>query len=154
MLLVGQGGCGAEGVLHSASEAALVPPSPATVLKTAYELEGGQRQVIFLDADELSEEELDQVAVSLESELRVTVLPAEAAFRGDPELAALTPVDPETGEVGVSLTLHEIAEVGSGECEAVISYARSGLDGGEVIMVYERRAGRWVLVDHFRGSQS
>jgi hypothetical protein len=150
--LLGLSGCGAQAVLPSGSSPD--GPSPTLVLKAVYELEGWQRPVIFLDAYDLPDDEFDQVMAELEVELRVDVLPAEAAFRGDPDLPALTPVDPATGQVGVSLTLHEITEISPSEYEANVSYARSGLDGGEVIMVYERRAGRWVLVEHFHGAQS
>jgi hypothetical protein len=146
------GGCGAQAVVATGGDSEA--PSPALVLKAAYELEGQQRQVVFVDAVELADDEFDALMAELEAELQVEVLPAEAAFRGDPDLPALTPIDPETGEVGVSLTLHEIAEVAAREYEAVVSYARSGLDGGELIIVLARDAAGWAVVEHVTGSQS
>ena len=150
--LVVLGGCGAQAVVSSGSS--LAAPSPALILKTAYELEGQQRQVIFLDAYELPDDRLDELMDELEAELRVDVLPAEAAFRGDPDLPALTPIDPQTGEVGVSLILHDITEIDPDEYEATVSYARSGLDGGDLILILERQAAGWAVVAHFRGAQS
>lgn len=150
--LLGLSGCGAQAVLPSGSSPDA--PSPTLVLKAVYELEGRQRPVIFLDAYDLPDDEFDQVMAELEVELRVDVLPAEAAFRGDPDLPALTPVDPDTGQVGVSLTLHEITEISPSEYEAIVSYARSGLDGGDVILLLQRRANRWSVVEHIVGAQS
>ena len=101
----------------------------------------------------LPDESFDALADELERSLGVDVLPDEFAFRGDPDLPALTPIDPDSGALGVSLSLREITEVADDEYEAIVSYARSGLDGGDLVLVLERSAVGWSVAEHFRGSQ-
>ncbi len=146
------GGCGVQGA--SVGPGTVDSPSPATALKAAYELEGQNRDVVFLEASDLDGDELAQLMAELSAALGVEVLPAEAAVRSDPDLPALTPLDPDTGRIGVSLTLWEITETEPGRYEAVVSYARSGLDGGELVLYLEPGTAGWSVVDHTDGPQA
>ncbi|MFQ5491201.1 MAG: hypothetical protein ACE5GE_10800 [Phycisphaerae bacterium] len=153
-LLTALAGCGAQSAFHSAATAPIISPTPTMVLSAAYDLEGGQREVIFLTAENLSPDEIETLTASLENDLDVDVLPAEVAIRSDPDLPALTPVDPQTGSVGISLTLRRLVEVDTDEYEAVVTYARSGLDGGDIVFQWVRRQDTWEVADVVYPSQS
>lgn len=146
------GGCGVQTVVPAAGSAG--KPGAALPLRAVYESEGDDRPVLFVDVTGASDEELDQVIDDLAAELGVEVLPGEAAVRSDPELPALTPMDPETGRIGISLTLESMAGVDQDRYEATVLYARSGLDGGYLKLVLEREAGEWEVTDVVPGPQS
>lgn len=145
-LMIGLSGCGAQTAFRSATDNAIVAPTPQMVLAAAYDLEGGDREVIFLSTENLSVDEAELLMASLEDELGIDVLPADLAFRGDPDLPALTPIDPETGSIGVSLTLRRLVEVDANEYEATVSYARSGLDGGDLVLQLVRVQNNWQVI--------
>lgn len=153
-LLIGLSGCGAQTAFRSATDSAIVGPTPQMVLAAAYDLEGGDREVIFLSTENLSVDEAETLMASLEDELGIDVLPADLAFRGDPDLPALTPIDPETGSIGVSLTLRRLIEVHAGEYEATVSYARSGLDGGDLVLQLVRVQDTWQVTSVIHTAQS
>ncbi len=144
-MLIGLSGCGAQTTFQSATDTPVTGPTPQMVLSAAYDLEGSQRQVVFVSAQNLSTDELETVMASLADELGVDVLPAELAYRGDPDLPALTPIDPDTGSIGVSLTLRQLIEVDPDEYQATISYARNGLDGGDMVLQLVRVKGTWQV---------
>ena len=145
-------GCGAQYAVSSGGSAAA--PQAAVPLRAVYESEGRDRAVVFVDVMGASENELDQVIEDLSAELEVGVLPGEAAFRADPELPALTPIDPDTGEIGISLTLESMICLDRDRYEATVLYARSGLDGGYLTLVLEHEAGDWFVADVLRGPRS
>jgi len=146
------GGCGVQSVVSAAGSAE--KPGAAVPLRVVYESEGDDRPVVFVDVTGASDEELDRVIDDLAAELDVEVLPGETAVRSDPELPALTPIDPETGRVGISLTLESMTGVDQDRYEATVLYARSGLDGGYLKLVLEREAGEWVVTDVVPGPRS
>ena len=151
-------GCGAQGGLSVGTTGAGTlsdeTPSKVLPLKAAYEQEGGQREVIFLTVADADDEEYNEIADALFEELGVDVLPAETAVYTDLDLPALTPVDAETGQIGVSLTLHQLVDVDGEEYEATVSFARSGLDGGDVTYTLERQDDEWTITDSVAGAQS
>ncbi len=151
------GGCGAQQGLGpgTAAGALAAPEAPdaSLPLKAAYELEGERREVIFLEVAGASDDAYNRIADDLFDELSVDVLPAEDAFRGELDLPALTPVDPETGLVGVSLTLREMAAADDGEYTATVSFARSGLDGGDITFVLHRAEQGWSVAEYSHGSR-
>ena len=148
------GGCGAQSAVSGGGRGAEAGPDPALLLMATYQLEGRDRAVIFMELDGRPQDRFDEVADQLAVELGVEVLPADAAFRGGLDLPALTPIDPETGEVGISLTLDELLPEDDGRYQATVGYARSGLDGGSVTFVLEQEGADWVIVEQFDGSQA
>jgi len=143
-------GCGvqpASGPRASSDSASLEEPDPAAVLAAAYEAEGAGREVIFIDVAGASQDELDETIDRLSDQLDAIILPAETAFRGDPDLPALTPTDPETGKIGVSFTLTDLAPLADGRYQANLSYARSGLDGGDLVVTLQAQGDEWVVTD-------
>ncbi|MCP4249056.1 MAG: hypothetical protein GY778_18585 [bacterium] len=149
-------GCGAPaGLSGTAADndgSAGESPDAATLLEAAYDAEGDARTVVFVDVDGATADELNDVMVALAETVDAEILPSEVAFRGDPDLPALTPIDPETGQVGVSLTLRGITRLGDDEYEATVSFARSGLDGGELVLVVAREEDGWAVVDQSHAS--
>ena len=122
------------------------------LLEAAYEVEGDARTIVFVDVDGASADELLDIMVELAETVDAEILPADVAFRGDPDLPALTPVDPETGQVGVSLTLRGITRLADDEYEATVSFARSGLDGGDLVLVVMWAGDGWTVVEQFHAS--
>ncbi|HUU85202.1 MAG TPA: hypothetical protein VM243_17010 [Phycisphaerae bacterium] len=145
------GGCGVQSPFSGGGAA---EPAPALPLIAAYEAEGGDRSVIFLELGTALEDRYAELADDLAGEFDVDVLPVESAFRGDLNLPALTPIDPETGSVGVSLTLEEMLPIEDGQYEATVRYARSGLDGGSVTFILEQQDTDWVIVERFYGERA
>lgn len=146
------GGCGAQSGVSGGAFA--VEPDPALPLMAAYELEGRDRPVIFMELPDGQQDRFDEVAGQLAAELGAEVLPADTAFRGDLDLPALTPIDPDTGQVGVSLTLDGMFPIEDGRYEATVRYARSGLDGGGITFVLEQQEADWVIVERFPDDQA
>ncbi|MHC4064185.1 MAG: hypothetical protein ACYSUI_06740 [Planctomycetota bacterium] len=146
------GGCGMQTVAPGADSADA--PAAALPLRVVYEAEGDGRAVLFVDVAGATQEELDQIITDLSAELDADILPGGAAFRSDPDLPALTPIDPDTGLIGVSLTLDRMAPVSPNRYEATVKYARSGLDGGFLTVVLERAADEWMVIQQIRGPQA
>jgi len=150
-------GCGVpptNGPHASTDPASLNEPDPAAVLAAAYEAEGAGREVVFIDVTGASQDELDQTIDSLSDQLDAIILPAETAFRGDPDLPALTPIDPATGKIGVSFTLTDLAPLPDGRYQAILSFARSGLDGGDLVLTLQDQEGEWAVVEVSAGGAS
>ncbi len=122
-------------------------PNAALALKAAYDLEGQEREVIFVAANDLSDDEYDLLLDDLQAQTDAQVLAGELAFRGDPDLPALTPIDPETGDVGVTLVLQAMTPVSQSRFQVDVSYARSGLDGGTLTFTLIQEGSAWVIVE-------
>jgi len=151
-------GCGASAGLAGSSgtvaaSTAAGDPVKVAALRAAYDLEGSERAVVFLAVTGATDTEYAEIADALFEALDVDVVPAEQADRASPDLPALTPVDPETGAVGVSLTLLEVTPVDEERFEATVRYARSGLDGGELsLTVAPGDDGAWAVTEYAHGS--
>jgi hypothetical protein len=146
------GGCGIQTVAPGADSADA--PAAALPLRVVYEAEGDDRAIVFVDVAGATEEELHQIITDLSAQLDADILPGGAAYRSDPDLPALTPIDPETGLVGICLTLESMAPVDDNRYQATVKYARSGLDGGFLTVVLERAADEWMVVEQIRGPQA
>lgn len=151
-LLLMVGGCGVQPGADGGGR--ITGPAPLLPLMAAYELEGRDRPLIFLDLGAESDADFEEVADELAAEFSVDVLPADTAFRGDLDLPALTPIDPESGQIGVSLTLGEMVPVEDRRYEATVRYARSGLDGGSIIFILEQQGPDWTVVGRFYGDRA
>ncbi len=108
-----------------------------TVVKALYADEG---RIIFLGSGDgsVSSELLAQAGAVVQDELGVRVLPESAADRSDLSLPVLTPKDPLTGELGVSIDLRRFRVAGAGRLAVSAWYGRSGLDGQGYEIVLER----------------
>jgi hypothetical protein len=146
------GGCGVQPA--AAGGGRITGPEPLLPLMAAYELEGQDRPLIFLDLGAESDAGFEEVADELATAFSVEVLPAETAFRGDLDLPALTPIDPESGQVGISLTLDEMVPVEDRRYEATVRYARNGLDGGSIVFILEQQGRDWTVVEQFYGDRA
>lgn len=118
----------------------------ATVVKDVYGFQGRGR-IIFLDAEEdaLDTETLSQAGLLVESELGVRVLPESVADRSDLSLPVLTPVDPETGDIGISIRLGRFRLGDDGRLRVEVGTIRSGLDGRGFDYTLERASEGWVI---------
>ena len=119
----------------------------ATVVKNVYGFQGRGR-IIFLGAEQgaLDTETLAQARSLVESELGVRVLPQSAADRSDLSLPVLTPVDPETGDIGISISLGRFNLGDDGRLRVEVGATRSGLDGQGYEYVLERAGEGWVII--------
>jgi hypothetical protein len=116
-----------------------------TVVKAVY---ADQGRIIFLGSDDgsVDSELLAQAGAVVEAELGVRVLPESAADRSDLSLPVLTPKDPATGELGVSIDLGQFRVVGPDRLAVSAWYGHSGLDGQGYDIVLERAGDGWVIV--------
>jgi hypothetical protein len=129
-----------------ASSAAVVPSSvEAAALCEAYRREGGGRDVIFVEVSDGDADVVDDIVRRLRATLGVTVRRADEADRSDPERPALTPVDPRTGEPGVVLRVDAVLALSGDRVRVVVTYARSGLDGGVLSMTLTRDGADWAV---------
>lgn len=130
----------------------------ATVVTDAYRTQGLERPVLFLDMGGVC----DSVSPScnatdggvppalktrLETDLDVKVRPRSEANLGDLSVPALTPVLPDTGEIGVSVSLGRFREQDDGSWHVNVTVARSGLDGVFVEYILQPLDGSWNIVD-------
>jgi len=126
-------------------------PTIITVVKHAYRMEGHGR-IVFLAAPDVDGSMLTAACGALENDLGVKVRPEEHADRTDPDLPALTPVLPETGEIGISIRLGRFNLAEDGRLHVTVSFARSGLDGGDLDYVLERAGDEWSITDVVPGA--
>ena len=120
-----------------------------TVVKDVYRSEG-QRRIIFLGTDEpeaFGANTLAQARSQLEDDLGVTVRPESEADRTDLSLPALTPVLPETGEMGISISLARFRLDEAGNLRVQVTFARSGLDGAVLEYVLTLGEQGWTIID-------
>lgn len=138
-----------------------VQPDLAAIVKVvndAYRTQGLDRPVLFLDTGEVCDSILPPcvppeggifptLKTQLETDLQVKVRPFSEADFSDPFLPALTPVLPETGEIGVSVSLGRFSVDDGGQVRVVVTVARSGLDG--VFMEYKLEPANdgWIIVE-------
>ena len=121
-------------------------PAIVTVVNDVYQGEGHGR-IVFLEANELGGTMAVEARSMLEAALHVKVRPLTEAELTDPSLPALTPVLPETGEIGVSISLGRFSADGAGRLRVTVTVARSGLDGVVLDYVIERSSGGWLIAD-------
>ncbi len=119
-----------------------------TVVEDVYATQGRGR-MIFLGTygDSIDEAELRQARMHLQTDLGVPVKDDSEADRSDPTLPALTPVDPETGEIGISIFLGPLTIDEDGRTRIEVSFARSGLDGMVIGYVLESAPEGWKIID-------
>lgn len=117
-----------------------VQPDLAAIVKVVndvYRTQGFERPVLFLDTGEVCDSILPlrvppdggifpALKTQLETDLQVKVRPLSEADFNDPSVAALTPVLPETGEVGVSISLGRFSVDEEGLFCVRVSVAREG----------------------------
>lgn len=111
--------------------------------------EFGQDRIIFLEMLDAAEDDETVAALmaKLEAELSVPVLPEALADRSIyPDVPPLTPVDPATGEAGISITIGDIHFDGQGYLVVEIGYARSALDGAVLEYALDDTPDGWVIV--------
>ncbi len=139
------------GVTLSESETDAEPCSGVDALVTVaadlYRREG-QDRIVFLstDTEAVDADKLFCVMTRLAADLGVRVLPAELADRTDPSVPALTPVDPATGETGISIHLADVIELEVDQIQVRISFARSALDGAIFEYVLACDGAGWTIV--------
>ena len=133
------------------------------VINDAYRVEGDDRPVIFLDTDGICDLMWPNCVSSeggifpilkeqLEADLQVQVRPPSDAFLGDLFVAALTPVLPETGEVGVTILLGGFFVDERGFLRVSVMVVRSGLDGVGFEYALEAGDHGWDIVEIRLGS--
>ena len=139
----------------------VVQPDLAAIVKVVndvYRTQGFDRPVLFLDTGEVCDSILPTcdppgggifpaLKTQLETDLQVKVRPFSEADFSDPFLPALTPVLPETGEVGVSIRLGRFSVDDVGRLSVSVSVARSGLDGVGIDYKLERGDDGWIIVE-------
>jgi hypothetical protein len=86
---------------------------------------------------------MDQLARAL----GIVVRHANEADRSDPDLPALTPTDPSTGDVGVVLRVVSVESMQDNACAVAVTYARSGRDGGAVTLHLVCTDAGWSIAD-------
>ncbi len=145
---LGAAACGSNG--PAAPSAMSVPSVEAAALREAYRMEGHSREVVFVAIADADDDHVDDVIRRLKAALGVTVRRAHEADRSDPKLPALTPADPQTGQPGIVLRVDVLTASSGGRVQAVVTYARSGLDGGVLAITLERRVSDWAVtaVEH------
>jgi len=127
------------------------------VVNDVYLTEGFDRPVLFLDTGEVCDSVLPScvppdggifpaLKTQLETDLQVKVRPLSEADLGDLSVPALTPVLPETGEVGVSVALGRFREQGDG-WHVTVTVARSELDGAFIEYVLEPAGDGWTIME-------
>lgn len=136
-----------------------VQPDLAAIVKVVndvYRTQGFERPVLFLDTGEVCDSILPPcvppdggifpaLKTQLETDLHVKVRSLCEADLTDPSVPALTPVLPETGEVGVSVSLGRFSVDEGGLLRVRVSVARSGLDGAFIEYVLEPADDGWTI---------
>ena len=128
------------------------------VVNEVYRTQGFDRPVLFLDTGEVCDSILPPcvppdggifpaLKTQLETDLQVKVRPFSEADFSDPFLPALTPVLPETGEIGVSILLGRFSVDDVGRLSVSVSVARSGLDGEIIEYTLEPADDGWIIVE-------
>jgi hypothetical protein len=144
-------GCGMQGVVGPAEEPAATSSPPVGVevaaLKAAYELEGHQRPVLFVEVAGASPVEFDDIVAQLETALNVIVRATPEAVRDHPDLPLLTPYDPQSGQLGVVLRVDRTTPLEADTYQVDIVYSRSGLDGGSLSVTVTQSASEWNVAD-------
>ncbi len=154
--LVGAVGCG---VMPAPPRPPDVQPdlaAIATVIDDAYRKEGFSRPVLFLETGEVCDSISPTCVPSeggvspalkaqLETDLQVKVRALSEADLADPFVPALTPVLPETGEVGVSISLGRFSVDNGGLLRVSVTVARSGLNGVGMEYVLEPADDGWAI---------
>jgi len=130
------------------------PPEPtepdvaaiSTVVKALYGMHGRGR-IIFLGSDDgsVDSDMLAQAGTAVQEELGVRVLPESAADRSDFSLPALTPKDPKTGELGVSIQLGRFRVQGDNHLAVSAWAILSGLNAQEYEIVLKRSGDGWEI---------
>ena len=135
------------------SPAASAPKGPdlaaiITVVEDVYATEGRGRMIFLGTVDDtIDEADLQQARTRLEAGLGIAVKDDSEADRSDPALPALTPVDPETGEIGISIYLGRFTVDGDARLRVEATFARSGLDGMVVEYVLESTPQGWNITE-------
>ena len=125
------------------SNADVVPIT--TVVKDIFGREG-QGRIIFLKADGAAEN-IENAMSCLAADLQTRVLPESEAERAiDDSLPVLTPFDPKTGEIGISIILGRFTLTEQGNLTVGVSFERSGLDGAAYEYVLEPMDGGWSVL--------
>jgi hypothetical protein len=147
MLLTMMAGCPALSPVDADGYAEPDVATIAMVVKHVYGLQGRGR-IIFLGADEdaVQSEALTQAGAVVEADLGVRVLPESAADRSDLSLPAFTPVDPETGEIGVSINVGRFRLTDDGKLEVSAGAVLSGVSGQGYDFVLEQVGESWTIV--------
>jgi len=84
----------------------------------------------------------------LQSSLNTRVRPESDAIRAfDDSHPIMTPIDRDTGEVGISIGLGDFEQEGPDRLRVVVSYARSGLDGEVLQYVLQRTDAGWSVLE-------
>lgn len=126
------------------------------VVNDAYQTQGYERPVIFLDTVEVCDPILQicdppdgsifpALKTQLETDLQVKARPLSDADYSDPTVPALTPVLAETGEIGVSISLGRFIEDDQGFLHVNVSVVRSGLDALVIEYVLEADESGWTI---------
>lgn len=126
------------------------------VLSAAYTEGGFDRSVLFVEigdacdsiAGECAQNESrlpESVKAVLEVTLGVKVHPNSEADRTSPDFPVLTPVLPETGEVGVYVRLGRFRATEDGLLEVPVDILRSGLNGELTTFTLENMGNGWVV---------
>lgn len=122
---------------------------PLVIVVASVYTEFGEDRIVFLrmlDTEETDEAYLALIA-QLEEELSVPVLPESLADRAiTANLPPLTPVDPQTGEAGISITIGDIRFDEQGYLIVEVGYARSALDGGVLEYVLDDTPDGWIIL--------
>jgi hypothetical protein len=120
----------------------------STVVKALYGMHGRGR-IIFLGSDDGSVDSqlLALAGAAVQEEVGVRVLPESTADRSDPSLPALTPKDPETGEIGISIRLGRFRVTSENRLEVSGWVIVSGLNAQEYQIVLERSEDSWVIIE-------
>ncbi len=90
-------------------------------------------------------DEFGELLARLSEVLGLRTHPDEEADRSHPDVPVLTPVDPETGEWGVTLWV-DLQHCEDGTAEVVAGYVRSGLDGRIFSLTLQCDFDGWYIV--------
>ncbi len=146
MWLAAAAGCGG-GVSSPAGIGMSDDLDVVTVVRAVYELTGGDCDVLFVELEGYSAEALEAAVLQLGQQLPAEVLRADQANLADPNQPALTPVHPETGEIGILVQVFAVEQTGPDKASAHVAFSRSGLSGADLVLTFERVAEGWELTD-------
>lgn len=126
------------------------PSNPLIVaLVDLYEREGAKRAVFLSIADgATTTDSLEDLIAELSELLSVSVLDESLADRSPrSDVPFLTPIDPATGDLGVSLSIREVSVSGDNHRQVKLSFARSGLDAGIYLYTLQSDGNIWRIID-------
>jgi len=145
-------GCTTAPILPASKPQVVVPAPDAdiaalvTIVEDVYRLAGGGR-MIFLEANEPADR-LQRAMSYLQCSLNTRVRPESEATRAfDDTHPIMTPIDRDTGEVGISILVGDFAPDELGRLRMGVSYARSGLDGEILQYVLQRTDAGWSVLE-------